>query len=121
MKTLFQLLLVGASLAMMIDIGYRGIHQTETEKPSIEGQFIDVVTQEPVGAIRVSMKSEKGNHTTTLHSDEEGNFILHASQLENQDYSLYVQDQRYRIVNPNQRVSARQKQIWYLLPVSKPN
>jgi|GEM_PF-2215426 len=117
MKTFFQLLMTASLLLIVIDISSCSREYAHQEMLHIEGQFIDVITKCPVSNLVLCMEAPGTKTCITTHADREGNFQISLPNPENHDYSLYVQDAAYKIVNPHQHVGTQQNnQVWYLLP-----
>lgn len=117
MKTLFQLLMTASLLLIVLDISSCSRQYAHQEMMQLRGQFIDVVTKRPVSNLKLCMEAPGQQDCISTSADKEGNFEVSILSSENHDYSLYVQDARYTIVNPHQHVGSQEtNHVWYLLP-----
>jgi len=117
MKTLFQLLMTASLLLIIMDISSCSRQHAHQEMMQLREQFIDIVTKRPVSNLQLCMEETGQDKCISTTADNEGNFVVSIPSSENHDYSLYVQDARYTIVNPHQHVGAQEThQVWYLLP-----
>lgn len=115
MKKLIQLSLFIALILILLDISSCSTSTEEVFSTHYSGQFIDLSTQKPVDDIKLQMNSSSGKVFQT-NSNKSGAFEIALQDVEGQDYSLHVHDNRYKLVNPNQHVHTYENQIWYLLP-----
>lgn len=104
-------------LLIVIDISSCSREYVNQEMTYLHGQFIDIVTKRPVSNLPLCMEANGQGGCISTTADNDGNFVVGIPSSENHDYSLYVQDVRYTIVNPHQHVGTDEThQVWYLLP-----
>lgn len=105
-------------LSIFLDITSCSREYSYSNSFQIEGQLVDIITRRPVKHLELRMETADGSHHFQTVADESGKFQVTVSTQANPDYSLYVQDKRYKIVNANHHVNRYAgKQVWYLLPV----
>lgn len=122
MKTIFQTLILACLASIFVDISACTREYSSAAPIQIEGQFIDIISGRPVRGLALRMENPESNDPIQAFADEDGRFRVAIPKQENPNYSLYVQDTRYRIVNPNRHVtSLSAEQVWYLLPVGSTN
>ncbi|MHB1277085.1 MAG: hypothetical protein ACYC1Q_01665 [Bacteroidia bacterium] len=119
MKTLFQVLMIASMLSIFLDITSCNREYSNATLFPIEGQFVDIITRQPVKNVELRMEASDRRNRVLAVADEKGHFKVSLPFQENPDYSLYLQDARYTIVNANRHVSRfENSQVWYLLPVN---
>lgn len=119
MKTLFQILIIASTVSIFLDITSCTKEYSNSTLLPIEGQFVDIITRQPVKNIELRMESAGHAKPVVAVADERGHFKVTLPFQENPDYSLYLEDARYTIVNANHQVNRFDEgQVWYLLPVN---
>lgn len=119
MKALFQILMIASMLSIFLDITSCTREYATSNLFAIEGQFVDIITRKPVKNLELRMEAPDHENHIVAVADETGHFKVTLPFQENPDYSLYLQDARYTIVNANRHVSRfENSQVWYLLPVN---
>ncbi len=114
MKALFQILMALGVVGIGMDLLPSG---KETAHSQIEGQLMDVISRTPVTGVQIKITDSEGI-VRTAKADEQGRFFLQVPVTENHNYTIKIQDSRYKIVNPSKRIQRYpDQQTWYLLPV----
>lgn len=119
MKTLFQILMIASMLSIFLDITSCTREYSNANLFPIEGQFVNIITRQPVKNISLRMEAaDRENHVLAV-TDEKGRFKVTLPFQESSDYSLFLQDAQYTIVNANRHVGRfNEGQVWYLHPVN---